>query len=78
MPRVITVNNDTYTIFGIEDVFKIIQDKIGEDVLEEITTYIEDLENHISMLNKSLTYYAADVEGLCDCDNNLLNDYRLP
>ena len=30
------------------------------------------------MLNKSLTYYAADVEGLCDCDNNLLNDYRLP
>ena len=50
MPKVITVGEDTYTIFEIEDVFKIIQDKLGDDVLNELNEYIQELQYTIDDL----------------------------
>ena len=51
MPKVITVGEDTYTIFEIEDVFKIIQDKLGDDVLNELNEYIQELQYTIDKNN---------------------------
>ena len=70
MPRVITAGEDTYTIFEIEDVFKIIQDKLGDDVLNELNEYIQDLQYTIDDLQSEVVNCSGLVEDLY----NELND----
>ena len=70
MPRVITVNNDTYTIFKIEDIFKIIQDKLGDDVLKELNEYIQELQYTIDDLQSEVVNCSGLIEDLY----NDLND----
>lgn len=70
MPKVITVGKDTYTIFEIEDVFKIIQDKLGDDVLNELNEYIQELQYTIDDLESEVVNCSGLVEDLY----NDLND----
>ena len=70
MPKVITVGKDTYTIFEIEDVFKIIQDKLGDDVLKELNEYIQELQYTIDDLQSEIVYCSGLIEDLY----NDLND----
>ena len=70
MPKVITVGKDTYTIFEIEDVFKIIQDKLGDDVLKELNEYIQELQYTIDDLQSEVVYCSGLIEDLY----NDLND----
>ena len=70
MPRVITVGKDTYTIFEIEDVFKIIQDKLGDDVLNELNEYIQELQYTIDDLESEVVNCSGLIEDLY----NDLND----
>lgn len=64
MPKVITVGKDTYTIFEIEDVFKIIQDKLGDDVLNELNDYIQELQYTINDLQSEVLNCSGLIEGL--------------
>ena len=64
MPKVITVGKDTYTIFEIEDVFKIIQDKLGDDVLNELNEYIQELQYTIDDLQSEILNCSGLIEGL--------------
>ena len=64
MPRVITVGKDTYTIFEIEDVFKIIQDKLGDDVLNELNEYIQELQYTIDDLQSEVVNCSGLIEDL--------------
>ena len=70
MPKVITVGKDTYTIFEIEDIFKIIQDKLGDDVLKELNEYIQELQYTIDDLQSEILYCSGLIEDLY----NDLND----
>ena len=70
MPKVITVGKDTYTIFEIEDVFKIIQDKLGDDVLKELNEYIKELQYTIDDLQSEVVICSGLIEDLY----NDLND----
>ena len=70
MPKVITVGKDTYTIFEIEDVFKIIQDKLGDDVLNELNEYIQELQYTIDDLESEVVNCSGLIEDLY----NDLND----
>ena len=70
MPKVITVGKDTYTIFEIEDVFKIIQDKLGDDVLNELNEYIQELQYTIDDIWAEVVNCAVLIEDLY----NDLND----
>ena len=70
MPKVITVGEDTYTIFEIEDVFKIIQDKLGDDVLKELNEYIQELQYTIDDLQSEILNCSGLIEDLY----NDLND----
>ena len=70
MPKVITVGKDTYTIFEIEDVFKIIQDKLGDDVLKELNEYIQELQYTIDDLQSEVVNCSGLIEDLY----NELND----
>ena len=70
MPKVITVGKDTYTIFEIEDVFKIIQDKLGDDVLNELNEYIQELQYTIDDLQSEVVICSGLIEDLY----NELND----
>ena len=70
MPKVITVGKDTYTIFEIEDVFKIIQDKLGDDVLNELNEYIQELQYTIDDLQSEIVNCSGLIEDLY----NDLND----
>ena len=70
MPRVITVGEDTYTIFKIEDIFKIIQDKLGDDVLKELNEYIQELQYTIDDLQSEVVNCSGLIEDLY----NDLND----
>ena len=70
MPKVITVGKDTYTIFEIEDVFKIIQDKLGDDVLKELNEYIQELQYTIDDLESEVVNCSGLIEDLY----NDLND----
>ena len=70
MPKVITVGKDTYTIFEIEDVFKIIQDKLGDDVLKELNEYIQELQYTIDDLQSEIVNCSGLIEDLY----NDLND----
>ena len=70
MPRVITVGKDTYTIFEIEDIFKIIQDKLGDDVLKELNEYIQELQYTIDDLQSEVVNCSGLIEDLY----NDLND----
>ena len=70
MPKVITVGKDTYTIFKIEDVFKIIQDKLGDDVLKELNEYIQELQYTIDDLQSEILNCSGLIEDLY----NDLND----
>ena len=70
MPKVITVGEDTYTIFEIEDVFKIIQDKLGDDVLKELNEYIQELQYTIDDLESEVVNCSGLIEDLY----NDLND----
>ena len=70
MPKVITVGKDTYTIFKIEDVFKIIQDKLGDDVLNELNEYIQELQYTIDDLQSEIVNCSGLIEDLY----NDLND----
>ena len=70
MPKVITVGKDTYTIFEIEDVFKIIQDKLGDDVLKELNEYIQELQYTIDDLQSEVVNCSGLIEDLY----NDLND----
>ena len=70
MPKVITVGEDTYTIFEIEDVFKIIQDKLGDDVLNELNEYIQELQYTIDDLQSEVVICSGLIEDLY----NDLND----
>ena len=70
MPKVITVGKDTYTIFEIEDVFKIIQDKLGDDVLKELNEYIQELQYTIDDLQSEIVNCSGLIEDLY----NELND----
>lgn len=70
MPKVITVGEDTYTIFEIEDVFKIIQDKLGDDVLKELNEYIQELQYTIDDLQSEIVNCSGLIEDLY----NDLND----
>ena len=70
MPKVITVGKDTYTIFEIEDVFKIIQDKLGDDVLKELNEYIQELQYTIDDLQSEILNCSGLIEDLY----NDLND----
>ena len=70
MPKVITVGKDTYTIFEIEDVFKIIQDKLGDDVLNELNEYIQELQYTIDDLQSEVVHCSGLIEDLY----NDLND----
>ena len=64
MPKVITVGKDTYTIFEIEDVFKIIQDKLGDDVLNELNDYIQELQYTINDLQSEVLNCSGLIEDL--------------
>ena len=64
MPKVITVGKDTYTIFEIEDVFKIIQDKLGDDVLNELNEYIQELQYTIDDLQSEIVNCSGLIEDL--------------
>ena len=64
MPKVITVGKDTYTIFEIEDVFKIIQDKLGDDVLNELNEYIQELQYTIDDLESEVVNCSGLIEDL--------------
>lgn len=64
MPKVITVGEDTYTIFEIEDVFKIIQDKLGDDVLKELNEYIQKLQYTIDDLQSEIVNCSGLIEDL--------------
>lgn len=64
MPKVITVGKDTYTIFEIEDVFKIIQDKLGDDVLKELNEYIQKLQYTIDDLQSEIVNCSGLIEDL--------------
>ena len=70
MPKVITVGKDTYTIFEIEDIFKIIQDKLGDDVLNELNEYIQELQYTIDDLESEVVNCSGLIEDLY----NELND----
>lgn len=70
MPKVITVGKDTYTIFEIEDIFKIIQDKLGDDVLNELNEYIQELQYTIDDLQSEVVSCSGLIEDLY----NDLND----
>ena len=70
MPRVITVGKDTYTIFEIEDIFKIIQDKLGDDVLNVLNEYIQELQYTIDDLQSEVVNCSGLIEDLY----NDLND----
>ena len=70
MPKVITVGKDTYTIFEIEDVFKIIQDKLGDDVLKELNEYIQELQYTIDDIQSEVVNCLGLIEDLY----NDLND----
>ena len=70
MPKVITVGKDTYTIFEIEDVFKIIQDKLGDDVLKELNEYLQELQYTIDDLQSEVVNCSGLIEDLY----NDLND----
>ena len=70
MPKVITVGKDTYTIFEIEDIFKIIQDKLGDDVLNELNEYIQELQYTIDDLQSEVVNCSGLIEDLY----NELND----
>ena len=64
MPKVITIGKDTYTIFEIEDVFKIIQDKLGDDVLNELNEYIQELQYTIDDLQSEVVNCSGLIEDL--------------
>ena len=64
MPKVITAGKDTYTIFEIEDVFKIIQDKLGDDVLNELNEYIQELQYTIDDLQSEVVNCSGLIEDL--------------
>ena len=64
MPRVITVGKDTYTIFEIEDIFKIIQDKLGDDVLNELNEYIQELQYTIDDLQSEIVNCSGLIKDL--------------
>ena len=70
MPKVITVGKDTYTIFDIEDIFKIIQDKLGDDVLKELNEYIQELQYTIDDLQSEVVICSGLIKDLY----NDLND----
>lgn len=70
MPKVITAGEDTYTIFDIQDIFKIIQDKLGDDVLNELNEYIQDLQYTIDDLQSEVVNCSGLIEDLY----NDLND----
>ena len=70
MPKVITAGKDTYTIFEIEDIFKIIQDKLGDDVLKELNEYIQELQYTIDDLQSEIVNCSGLIEDLY----NDLND----
>ena len=70
MPKVITVGKDTYTIFDIQDIFKIIQDKLGDDVLNELNEYIQELQYTIDDLQSEVVNCSGLIEDLY----NDLND----
>ena len=74
MPKVITVGEDTYTIFEIEDVFKIIQDKLGDDVLKELNEYIQELQYTIDDLQSEIVYCSGLIEDLYNDLNDSENE----
>ena len=74
MPKVITVGKDTYTIFEIEDVFKIIQDKLGDDVLKELNEYIQDLQYTIDDLQSEVVNCSGLIEDLYNDLNDSENE----
>ena len=74
MPKVITVGKDTYTIFEIEDVFKIIQDKLGDDVLKELNEYIQELQYTIDDLQSEIVYCSGLIEDLYNDLNDSKNE----
>ena len=74
MPKVITVGKDTYTIFEIEDVFKIIQDKLGDDVLKELNEYIQELQYTIDDLQSEIVNCSGLIEDLYSDLNDSENE----
>ena len=74
MPRVITVGEDTYTIFKIEDIFKIIQDKLGDDVLKELNEYIQELQYTIDDLQSEILNCSGLIEDLYNDLNDSENE----
>ena len=74
MPKVITVGKDTYTIFEIEDVFKIIQDKLGDDVLNELNEYIQELQYTIDDLQSEVLNCSGLIEDLYNDLNDSKNE----
>lgn len=74
MPKVITVGKDTYTIFEIEDVFKIIQDKLGDDVLNELNEYIQELQYTIDDLQSEVVNCSGLIEDLYNDLNDSENE----
>ena len=74
MPKVITVGKDTYTIFEIEDVFKIIQDKLGDDVLKELNEYIQELQYTIDDLQSEVVNCSGLIEDLYNDLNDSKNE----
>ena len=74
MPKVITVGEDTYTIFEIEDVFKIIQDKLGDDVLKELNEYIQELQYTIDDLQSEIVNCSGLIEDLYNDLNDSENE----
>ena len=74
MPKVITVGKDTYTIFEIEDVFKIIQDKLGDDVLNELNDYIQELQYTINDLQSEVLNCSGLIEDLYNDLNDSENE----
>lgn len=74
MPKVITVGKDTYTIFEIEDVFKIIQDKLGDDVLKELNEYIQELQYTIDDLQSEIVNCSGLIEDLYNDLNDSENE----
>lgn len=74
MPKVITVGKDTYTIFEIEDVFKIIQDKLGDDVLKELNEYIQELQYTVDDLQSEIVNCSGLIEDLYSDLNDSENE----
>ena len=74
MPKVITVGKDTYTIFEIEDIFKIIQDKLGDDVLKELNEYIQELQYTIDDLQSEVVNCSGLIEDLYNDLNDSENE----